>query len=168
MPNYEFESALLDAANWTQFIKNEYERNMPFETLQDLCVQRCLLKHEKFIDELEATIKHLEDDNDEMKRENNSEERRLQDEIGELEEKLDNFKNIIPNNNLNDVEKIELLNENWDKFTYGNLKEIITPNKQKDSIISELNEEITSLTYEINELNDQIESLEERLYNKHN
>jgi prefoldin subunit 5 len=169
--NYcELEEALKDAANWTQFIENDYERKMSFEDLQDLCVQRCLEKHEDVINVLQTRIDKLEGQNLELERDKEREVSELESEVSNLEAEIEDC--YLPNDTLNDVEKLELLKENWDKYTYDNLKDIITPSKHKDNIIEYLKEDIiyikNELTEEINDLNDQIESLEDKLMDKQN
>ena len=165
--NYDdLEVALKDAANWTQFIENDYERKMSFEDLQDLCLERCLEKHENVINDLQNTIGNLEEEINDLQRDKEHEVADLEKDIENLEAEIED--STLPDKTLNDVEKIEFLKQNWDNITYDNLKEIITPNKQKDYIINKLFEEKESLSNDIDELNEQIENIEENLYNKHN
>lgn len=81
---------------------------------------------EERIKELEKQVEGLEDEISDMQDEVNDSTMDLylkENEIDELEEKLEKFKSIIPNESLDDTYKIELLNEVWHKFTYETLKQ---------------------------------------------
>lgn len=145
-------NALTDAANWEQFATKEEYSTVVYSDLKALCVERCLEKHANVVDELKYQI-------EEIHGEMVDEENYAQKNIHKLEREINTLVDIIntrtfPSNTLIDVEKIEIIKENWDKLTYDNLKTIIT--KEPDNIIiQKLQIELYNLKSEFLDLQDE-------------
>lgn len=116
-----FLDALTDAANWKIFATEEELETLTYNDLKKICVERCLQKHKMFITELEDEIDNLEDEVNDLENTERREMRALESEISELK------KSLLPDETLNDVEKIELLHKYWNQFTYDNLKSLLSP-----------------------------------------
>jgi chromosome segregation ATPase len=151
---YDLEQALIDASQWQQFILNFDEEELPYKELRDICIKRCLDKHNKIIQQSHDRILELENEIEVLETENETEIRDLESEIRDLQTELNIT--LLPDNTLDDTDKIEFIQKNWDKLNYENLKSIVTPELIKDNIIETLKEEIYSLKEEIYSLKQEI------------
>ena len=111
----EFEDALYAASNWQKYILSEDEKELPNDKLIELCLDRCLDEHVNVIDDLKDEIEDLEDQVIHFE----NDIRYIKNDNDEL------IESILPNKTLDDVEKIEFIQANWDKITYENLKKIV-------------------------------------------
>jgi len=125
-----FKNALTQAANWEQFISSDEEKNLPFQELKSICIERCMdanittINHLlKEIESLDGEIYNLNQIIDDNERDFDKEIEDLTRELYKLEYELDEIK--PPNKTLNDIEKLEIIIDNWDKLTYDSIKTII-------------------------------------------
>jgi len=112
-------NALLDASNWQKYILSEEEKDLPNDELVKLCLERCFDENVDIVDDLKDEIFDLEDQIRDFEKEIED----MEDEKYDLESELS--ESLLPNKTLDDLEKIEFIQQNWNKITYENLKKIV-------------------------------------------